>query len=61
MAKKSMIAKAKRTPKFKVREHSRCAICGRPRGFIRRVGMCRICFRKRAHLGQLPGMMKSSW
>ena len=61
MAKKSMIAKAKRTPKFKVREHYRCTVCGRPRGFLRRFALCRICFRERALLGELPGVTKSSW
>jgi len=61
MAKKSMIAKAKRTPKFKVRLHHRCTVCGRPRGFLRRFALCRICFRERALLGELPGVTKSSW
>ena len=61
MAKKSMIAKAKRTPKFKVRAHNRCRYCGRPRSFIRKFGMCRICFRLRALTGELPGVIKASW
>ena len=61
MAKKSLIAKAKRTPKFSVRAHNRCYICGRPRGFIRRFSLCRICFRERALVGELPGVTKSSW
>jgi small subunit ribosomal protein S14 len=61
MAKKSMIAKAKRKPTFKVREHHRCSVCGRPRGFMRRFALCRICFRERALLGELPGVTKSSW
>jgi small subunit ribosomal protein S14 len=56
-----MIAKAAREPRFPVRQHSRCAICGRPRGFMRRFGMCRICFRERALDGLLPGVTKSSW
>jgi len=56
-----MIAKAKRTPRFPVRQHNRCAICGRPRGYMRRFAMCRICFRERALEGQLPGVTKSSW
>ena len=61
MAKKSSIAKAARGPKFKVQQHNRCSICGRPRGYMRRFAMCRICFRERALLGQLPGVTKSSW
>ncbi|MBU2512443.1 type Z 30S ribosomal protein S14 [bacterium] len=61
MAKKSWIAKAKRPAKFKVRQNSRCAICGRSRGYIRKFGICRICFRIRAGFGQLPGVTKSSW
>lgn len=61
MAKKSMIAKAKRTPKFKVRAYNRCPICGRPRSYMRRFHMCRICFRQLAGFGQIPGVIKSSW
>lgn len=61
MAKKSMIAKANRPPRFKVQQHNRCSICGRPRGYMRRFAMCRICFRERALEGQLPGVTKSSW
>ena len=61
MAKKSLIAKAIRKPKFEVRAYNRCRSCGRPRGFLRKFGMCRICFRDRALLGQLPGVTKSSW
>ena len=61
MAKKSMIAKAKRPPKFRVRAHNRCTLCGRPRGYMRRFALCRICFRERALQGHLPGVTKSSW
>ncbi len=61
MAKKSMIAKAQRTPRFSAQQHNRCSICGRPRGYMRRFGMCRICFRERALEGFLPGVTKSSW
>lgn len=61
MAKKSLIAKAKRTPKFGVREYNRCPICGRPRAFLRRFGICRICFRSMALKGEIPGVIKSSW
>ena len=56
-----MIAKSLRKPRFPVQQHNRCGICGRPRGFMRRFGMCRICFRERALEGQLPGVTKSSW
>ncbi len=61
MAKKSLIAKAKRTPKFKVREYNRCPLCGRSRGFLRKFQMCRICFRLRALRGEVPGVVKASW
>jgi len=61
MAKKSMIAKALRLKKFKVREYNRCPICGRPRGYLRKFDMCRICFRKLASSGDIPGVIKSSW
>lgn len=61
MAKKSMIAKSKRTPKFKVRAKNRCKSCGRPRAFLRDFDLCRICFRTMALNGQLPGVTKSSW
>ena len=61
MAKKSLIAKAQRSPKFKVRTYNRCPICGRPRAFIRQFGICRICFRTMALKGDLPGVVKSSW
>ena len=61
MAKKSMIVKANRPAKFQVRQHNRCKLCGRPRAFIRKFGMCRICFREHALTGKLPGVTKSSW
>ncbi len=61
MAKKSMIAKAKRTPKFSTRSYNRCELCGRPRGYMRMFGMCRICFRTHALTGKLPGVKKASW
>ncbi|MCH2286746.1 MAG: type Z 30S ribosomal protein S14 [SAR324 cluster bacterium] len=61
MAKKSMIAKSERTQKYRVRGYSRCAYCGRPRGYLRKFGMCRICFRKNANAGLLPGVTKASW
>jgi len=56
-----MIEKAKRTPKFKVRKYNRCSRCGRPRAYIRKFGMCRICFRELALNGMIPGVIKSSW
>ncbi|MEW6410392.1 MAG: type Z 30S ribosomal protein S14 [Nitrospirota bacterium] len=61
MAKKSLITKAKREQKFRVRAYHRCNICGRPRGYLRRFGMCRICFRMLALRGEIPGVTKSSW
>lgn len=61
MAKKSMIIKAARKSKFKVREHNRCPICGRPRGYYRKFDMCRICFRTLSNNGLIPGVTKSSW
>jgi len=61
VAKKSMIAKAKRPPKFSTRKVNRCRICGRPRGYMRRFAMCRVCFRTLAHRGQIPGVVKASW
>jgi small subunit ribosomal protein S14 len=61
LAKKSLILKSQRTPKFAVRAHHRCQVCGRPRGYLRKFGLCRICFRERALIGELPGVTKSSW
>jgi small subunit ribosomal protein S14 len=61
VAKTSMIVKANRPPKFKVRKRNRCRLCGRPRGYIRIFALCRICFRKLALEGQIPGVTKSSW
>ncbi len=61
MAKKSMIEKWKRTPKFEVRQHNRCKICGRPHAYMRKFEMCRICFREQSYKGAIPGITKSSW
>lgn len=61
MAKKSMIIKAARTSKYSTRKYNRCQICGRPRGYLRKFKMCRLCFRKYASEGLLPGVTKSSW
>ena len=61
MAKKSLVNKQQRTPRFKVRQYSRCRRCGRPRAVYRKFGLCRICLRELAHQGGIPGMTKSSW
>jgi small subunit ribosomal protein S14 len=53
--------KAKRTPKFPVRRHHRCNLCGRARGYYRKFGICRICFRMLALRGEIPGVRKASW
>ena len=61
MAKKSLIAKAHRTQKYKTRNYSRCNKCGRPRAVFKKFGLCRICLRELAHQGVIPGLTKSSW
>ena len=61
MAKKCLIEKQKRPPRFRVRAYNRCSICGRPRGYIRKFGICRICFRENALAGNIPGVRKASW
>ena len=61
MAKKSIIAKSQRAPKFGVRKYKRCPRCGRPRAFYRKFRLCRICLRELALSGQLPGVIKASW
>ena len=61
MAKRSMIAKANRKPKYGVQEYTRCNRCGRPRAVFRKFMLCRICFRELAHTGELPGVRKASW
>ncbi len=61
MAKTSKIIQARRKPKFKVRAYNRCPLCGRPRGFLRKFRMCRVCFRSRALQGDIPGVVKASW
>lgn len=60
MAKKSLIEKTNKKPKYKVRGYNRCKICGRPHGYLRRFGICRICFRELALAGLLPGVRKSN-
>ena len=61
MAKLSLIAKARRKPKFSARGYNRCRLCGRPRAYMRKFQMCRICFRKLALAGEIPGVIKASW
>jgi small subunit ribosomal protein S14 len=63
IAKDDKLAKAKaaRTPKLGVRHRNRCFLCGRPRGYLRKFKLCRICFRKLALAGEIPGVTKSSW
>jgi small subunit ribosomal protein S14 len=61
MAKISKMVQASRRPKFKVRGYNRCKRCGRPRGYLRKFNVCRICFRELALDGQIPGVTKSSW
>ena len=61
MAKTSKMVQASRKQKFKVRNYNRCPLCGRPRAFIRKFCMCRICFRNRALNGEIPGVVKASW
>jgi small subunit ribosomal protein S14 len=61
LAKKALIEKSKRPKKFKVREYNRCPVCGRSRGYYRKFNMCRICLRKYALEGLIPGVIKSSW
>ncbi len=61
MATKAQIEKSKKKPKFKSRIVRRCFRCGRKRGFLRKFGLCRICFRELANKGEIPGVKKSSW
>jgi small subunit ribosomal protein S14 len=61
LAKKALIAKAARTPKFAARRYNRCQRCGRPRAYMRKFQLCRICFRELASAGQVPGVIKASW
>jgi len=61
MAKKCLIAKSRRRPKFGVRAYNRCTRCGRPRGYLRKFGLCRLCFRESALRGEIPGIRKASW
>jgi len=61
MARTAIMVKARRKPKFSVRAYNRCPICGRARAYLRKYGICRICFRNMALSGKLPGVRKSSW
>ena len=61
MARKASIEKWSKAPKFKVRARNRCAVCGRPRGYLGKFQLCRICFRLNALKGSIPGVIKSSW
>jgi small subunit ribosomal protein S14 len=61
MAKKSLVEKAKRKPKYSARRVHRCHRCGRARAYIRKFGLCRICFREQALRGEIPGVRKASW
>ena len=61
LAKKSMVLKQQRTPKFSSRRYNRCKLCGRPHAYLRDYGVCRICFRELAYKGEIPGVRKASW
>lgn len=61
MAKKALIVKQKKKPKFPVQKYNRCFRCGRPRAYMRKFGICRICFRELALKGEIPGVTKASW
>ena len=61
MAKKSMKVKQQRKQKFSTREYSRFKICCRPHAYLRKYGICRVCFRELAYKGQIPGVKKASW
>ncbi len=61
MAKKALINKQQKKPKYKVRAYTRCKVCGRPKAVYRRFGLCRICLREMAHAGEIPGVHKASW
>ncbi|MCQ2559215.1 MAG: type Z 30S ribosomal protein S14 [Clostridia bacterium] len=61
MAKKSMINRCAKQPKYKVRSYNRCKLCGRPHAYMRKFGICRICFRELSYKGEIPGVRKASW
>ncbi|HPJ12275.1 MAG: type Z 30S ribosomal protein S14 [Caldisericia bacterium] len=61
MAKTALINKSNRKPKFSTRAYNRCKICGRPHAYYRDFGLCRLCLRKYANEGKIPGLKKASW
>lgn len=61
MARLALVLKSQMKPKFTTRAHNRCKLCGRPKGYMREFGMCRLCFRENAQKGNLPGVTKASW
>ena len=61
MSRLCLEVKSRRTPKFAVRHRNRCELCGRPRAYYRKFRICRLCFRKLAHKGEIPGVRKASW
>ncbi len=61
MARKALVVKSQRTPKYSTRKVNRCTVCGRVRGYMKKFGLCRICFREKANKGEIPGVTKSSW
>jgi len=61
LARKALINKANKPQKFRVRQYNRCKRCGRPRAYLRKFGLCRICFRELALQGEIPGVTKASW
>ncbi len=61
MARKALVERQKKKPKFQVRQNNRCNRCGRPRAFLRKFGLCRICFREMSLKGEIPGVRKASW
>lgn len=61
MAKESKIARESKKLKYKIRYRNRCRLCGRPRGYMRKFGLCRLCFRELALKGEIPGVRKASW
>jgi small subunit ribosomal protein S14 len=61
MATTAKVARERKTLKFKIRHRNRCKLCGRPRAYYRKFELCRICFRKLALEGQIPGVRKASW
>jgi len=61
MARKALILKSQKKPKFSARQHNRCKLCGRPKGYLRRFGVCRLCFREMAWRAEIPGVKKASW